>query len=325
MLALCACSLAPLSATWLDLSIVAGVMSLIALSFGFSYGQGGVLTLAQGAFAAIGAYATGFLSTRFGLSPYIGLILALLLPAVLGWGVARMVSRLPPLATALATLAFGTIVSVVVRHWDSVTGGFIGISGVPPVPGFDDPVAFNVLAWSFVCIAVLLCECLVRSAHGRALRVIRHDAARAIADGINVSAILGATLAMSGAIAGAAGWLYVHHISYMSPESLDNSTSISALLMAIVGGAGYIFGPILGTVILTVLGHFLPAQEAQGLFYGGCLVLILLIAREGVLGAAASVPWIRPPHRRSDRRSNGQPSQLPRDPAASLERPDFSA
>ena len=70
----------------------------------------------------------------------------------------------------------------------------------------------------------------------------------------------------------------------MSPHSLDTHVSISALLMAVVGGAGYILGPVLGTFLLNLLGKLLPAQEAQGLFYGAALVLILLIAPEGLLG-----------------------------------------
>jgi branched-chain amino acid transport system permease protein len=70
----------------------------------------------------------------------------------------------------------------------------------------------------------------------------------------------------------------------MSPQSLDTYVSISALLMAVVGGAGYILGPVLGTFLLNLLGKLLPAQEAQGLFYGGALILILIIAPEGLLG-----------------------------------------
>jgi branched-chain amino acid transport system permease protein len=70
----------------------------------------------------------------------------------------------------------------------------------------------------------------------------------------------------------------------MSPQSLDTQTSISALLMAVVGGADFILGPIIGTLLLNMLGKLLPAQEAQGLFYGGALIIILLIARDGLLG-----------------------------------------
>lgn len=279
------CAVAPVRAVWLDLAVLTGILSLIALSAGLCYGQAGILSMAQGAFAAIGAYATAVGATRYGWPPWLALVLALTLPALLAWGIARMVTRMAPLATALATLALGTLVEIVARSWDSVTGGYVGIAGVPPLPGFEKQALFNVLVWAIVCIAVLAYENLMRSAYGRALNGVRHDRTRAIADGVAVAPLLSAMLALSAAMAGVGGFLYAHYISYMSPQSLDTHTSISALLMAVVGGAGYILGPVLGTVLLTLLGKLLPAQEAQGLFYGGTLILILLVARDGLIGA----------------------------------------
>jgi branched-chain amino acid transport system permease protein len=289
VVAIVVCAVAPWRAVWLDLAVLTGILSLIALSAGLCYGQAGILSMAQGAFAAIGAYATAVGATRYGWPPWLALVLALTLPALLAWGVARMVTRMAPLATALATLALGTLVEIVARSWDSVTGGYVGIAGVPPLPGFEKPALFNVLVWTIVCIAVLAYENLMRSAYGRALNGVRHDRTRAIADGVAVAPLLSAMLALSAAMAGVGGFLYVHYISYMSPQSLDTNTSISALLMAVVGGAGYILGPVLGTVLLTLLGKLLPAQEAQGLFYGGTLILILLVARDGLIGAVERV------------------------------------
>ncbi|MBR1125687.1 branched-chain amino acid ABC transporter permease [Bradyrhizobium lablabi] len=286
MLALAAASCAVTSSNpvWLDISILTGILSLISLSAGLSYGQAGILSMAQGVFAAIGAYASAIATTRFGLSPFAALVFALALPALMAWSVARAVTWMAPLATALATLALGTLVEIVARNWDDVTGGYIGISGVPPIPGFEKPVVFNILVWGFVCVAVLLYENLMDSAWGRALNIIRHDRTRAIADGVAVAPLLSAMLAFSAAMAGAGGWLYVHYITYMSPQSLDTQTSISVLLMAVVGGADFILGPVIGTLLLNMLGKLLPAQEAQGLFYGGALIVILLVARDGLLG-----------------------------------------
>ena len=140
-----------------------------------------------------------------------------------------------------------------------------------------------------ICLSVLVYENLVQSPYGRALNVIRHNRFRADADGIDVPRLLSAAFAFSAAVAGSAGWLYAHYISFMSPSSLDTHMSISALLMAVIGGAGYILGPLVGTVLFDVLVRLLPAQELQGLFYGGTLILILLVAREGFLGLAARV------------------------------------
>ena len=286
IVAVIVCSVAPLRAVWLDMAVLTGILSLVALSAGLSYGQAGILSMAQGAFAAIGAYAAAVCSVRYGLPAPAGLLLALTLPAAIAWGLARMVTRMAPLATALATLALGTLIEIVARNWDGVTGGYVGIAGVPPIAGFEKPWVFNLLVWSIVCIAVLIYENLMRSAYGRALNAVRHDRTRAIADGVAVAPLLSAMLALSAVMAGAGGWLYAHYITYMSPQSLDTHTSISALLMAVVGGAGYILGPVLGTMVLNLAGKFLPAQEAQGLFYGGTLIVILLVARDGFMGAA---------------------------------------
>jgi len=279
-----ACAVAPLNPVWLDSVILTGILALISLSAGLAFGQAGILSMAQGAFAAIGAYATAVCATRFGLPAWAGLALAITLPAALAWALARMVTRMPELATALATLALATLLEIVARNWDAVTGGYVGIAGVPPVEGFGVAWRFNILVWVFVLLAVLAYENLMLSAHGRALNIVRHDRTRAMADGIAVAPLLSAMLATSGAMAGAGGWLYAHYITYMSPQSLDTHASISALLMAVVGGAGYILGPVLGTFLLNLLGKLLPAQEAQGLFYGGALILILLIAPQGLLG-----------------------------------------
>lgn len=281
-----ACAVAPLNPVWLDTVILAGIFALIALSAGLSFGQAGILSMAQGAFAAIGAYATAICATRFGLPAWVGLALAIALPATLAWGLARMVTRMPELATALATLALATLLEILARNWDAVTGGYVGIAGIPPVEGFGVGWRFNILVWVFVLIAVVVYENLMNSAHGRALNIVRHDRTRAMADGIAVAPLLSAMLATSGAMAGAGGWLYAHYITYMSPQSLDTYASISALLMAVVGGAGYILGPVLGTFLLSLLAKLLPAQEAQGLFYGGALVVILVVAPEGLMGWA---------------------------------------
>lgn len=279
-----ACAIAPLNPVWLDTVILTGVFALIALSAGLSFGQAGILSMAQGAFAAIGAYSTAVIATRFGLPAWVGLAIAIALPAALAWGLARMVTRMPELATALATLALATLLEIVARNWDAVTGGYVGIAGIPPIAGFEKAWRFNILVWVFVLVAVLFYENLMNSAHGRALNIVKHDRTRAMADGIAVAPLLSAMLATSGAMAGAGGWLYAHYITYMSPGSLDTHASISALLMAVVGGAGYILGPVLGTFLLSLLGKLLPAQEAQGLFYGGALIVILVVAPEGLLG-----------------------------------------
>ena len=210
--------------------------------------------------------------------------MAIALPALLAYGLARVVTRLTALATALATLALGSVIEIALRNMDSITGGYIGLAGIPGIGLIDTPLKYCALVWAMICLCVLMYENLVNSPFGRALNVIRHNRMRAQADGVNVPQLLSAAFAFSAAIAGSAGWLYAHYISYISPGSLDTQTSISALLMTVIGGPGIILGPLAGTVFLDVLVRHLPAQELQGMFYGGALILILILAPTGLLG-----------------------------------------
>ncbi|GAC1587947.1 MAG: branched-chain amino acid ABC transporter permease [Candidatus Velthaea sp.] len=275
------------NAVWLDWSVIVGIYALLALSVGLSYGQAGILSMAQGGLAAIGAYAAAIVTLKLGWSPYIGLLLALVLPTGISYGLARIVTRLAPLSVALATLALGTLIEIVLRNWDRFTGGYVGLTGIPAPGPIHSPADFQIATWVSVLIAVFLYENLMHSAYGRALRTIKHDRSRAIADGVPVSHLLSSAFALSGAMAGLAGWLYAHYVTFLDPASLGTTLSISVLLMAVVGGAGFVIGPIVGAVLLTVLTRMLPAQEVQGLFYGGALIVILLVAREGIVGALA--------------------------------------
>jgi branched-chain amino acid transport system permease protein len=271
---------------WMDSTVIIGIQALIALSVGLSYGQAGILSMAQAVLASVGGYVSAVLALKYGISPYIGLLAAVALPTAMAWVLARFVTPLDHLAAALATLALSTVIEIAARNWDSVTGGYVGLTGIPPLKGFGSPGAFCALVWACVCLVVFGYENLMRSPFGRALNTVRHDRARAMADGVDAPRLMSAAFALSAGIAGLAGWLYVHYIGFMGPGALDTGASISVLLMAVIGGVGYVLGPVIGTVLLTLVLHQLPAQEVQGLFYGVTLIVILLFARDGLMGYA---------------------------------------
>jgi branched-chain amino acid transport system permease protein len=269
---------------WLDTSVTIAIYGLIALSVGITWGQAGILSVAQAAFAALGAYATAIVTVQWGWSPYEGLAAALVLPALVAYPLAYVVTRLAPLALAIATLAFGEVFYMAVREGGDFTGGFIGLSGVPSIDIASTPLEFHLLAWGAVLLVVVLYANLAASRTGAALRTIRHDRQRAIADGIDVSRSLSGVFALSASIAGLAGWLYAHYITYLAPESLATTLSISVLLMAIVGGAATVLGPVLGAALLTLAYQVLPAAETQGMFYGGAVIVAIVLAPRGLLG-----------------------------------------
>jgi branched-chain amino acid transport system permease protein len=285
------------SASALDTGIVIAIYSLIALSVGVTYGMTGLLSVAQASLSAVGAYVTSILTISYDWSPWLTAPLAILLPAAFAYPFARVVTRLSPLALAIATLMFGYAFDIAVREGGNVTGGYIGLSGIPTIPGFESAMAFYALAWTLVVLAVAAYALIGQSHIGSALRTIRNDALRASADGIDVAHLRSVSMAIGGAMAGAAGWLYAHHLTYVGPESLSPALSLSALLMAVVGGVRSYIGPILGAVLLTLVYKFIPGQEVVGIFYGGALVLCLLVAPEGLMGLVGRA-WRRVPRQR---------------------------
>jgi branched-chain amino acid transport system permease protein len=297
-----ACAVIGGNLVWLNVSTLIAIYALIALSVGVTYGQAGILSVAQGTFAALGAYTTGILTLKFEWWPIAALPVAVLLPAAIAYPVAYQVVRLSPLALAIATLLFGKIVDVGLRSGGEFTGGYIGLSGVPQLDWFGSPQAFHAVAWLCVFIVVLLYANATSGAFGRAVQTIRHDTLRASADGVGIRQMQSQMFSLGAAIAGLAGWLYAHYTSFISPDSLGLHMSISALLMAVVGGSRYVLGPVVGAILLTLIVKYVPSQEVQGMFYGGSLTLVLLIAPAGIVGALAMLAkrLRTPASRRSD-------------------------
>ena len=269
---------------WLDTSVVIAIYSLIALSVGISYGQAGILSVAQAAFASVGAYATAIVTARYDLPAALGLLLALLLPPLIAYPLARVVTRLNALSLAIATLVFGQAFDIILREGGDFTGGYIGLSGIPPLPYASGLLQFHFVAWAAVLIIAVLLSNLIDSPFGRATNTLRADTLRAVADGVNVPHVRSAILAFSASVAGLGGWLYAHHIAYIGPDSLGPSVSLSVLLMAVVGGAQTVLGPIIGAALLTLLFKFIPSQEVQGMFYGGALIAVLVLTPNGLMG-----------------------------------------
>jgi branched-chain amino acid transport system permease protein len=286
VLALGAMPFAKSSATVADITIIVAIYALIALSVGVTYGMCGLLSVAQASLAAIGAYLSAILTNSQGWSPWATLPIAILVPACFAYPFARIVTRLSPLALAIATLMFGYLLDGLLREGGSLTGGYIGLSGIPQIPGAKTPQMYHLISWGLVIVGLIFYARLRASHIGLILRTIRSDSLRAAADGVDVAHFRSLAMSFGAALAGTAGWLYAHDLSYIGPDSLGPSLSLSALLMAVVGGVRSLGGPVLGAALLTLILHFMPGQESLGIFYGAVLILCLLVAPEGLSGLA---------------------------------------
>ena len=267
-----------------DTSITIATFSIIALSLGMSYGLGGMLSLAQATFAPIGAYGSAILAPQWEISPWLGPPGAILVPMAVAYVMARLIVRLSPLALALATLAFSQLVYLAVNEGGELTGGYIGISGIPGIEPFGSQFAMHLLGWILVLLVLLVYIRIRRSNAGRALMVIGTDTVLAQSLGVSVNARLAAIFALSGGVAGIGGWYYAHVRGYLAPSSLSLDMSFMIAIAVIIGGRRTLIGPILGGALLVLLRDFVPGTTSHGMFYGAGLIVALLLFPEGIMG-----------------------------------------
>jgi len=272
----------------LHLAILAGIYIILTLSLNLIIGYAGQVSLGHAAFYGIGAYASALVSLHWHF-PFPAAVLA----AILGAGLCGFALGLPTLRLkedylAIVTLGFGVIVDLVFLNLD-ITGGPDGLPGIPP-PSFSglslrEPWQYLILVVLAVLLVLVATYRLVDSYHGRALRAIRDHEITAQVMGINTPAYKVLIFTLAAALAGLAGSLYTHYITFINPESFGLHTSILILTMVVLGGMGSIAGSVLGAVILTILPEMLRQAHAyQDLIYGGLLVGLLILRPAGILG-----------------------------------------
>ena len=270
----------------LGTAVTVGIFSLMAVPLGFIYGQGGAISLAQGTFAAIGAYASGILTTHLDWSPAATVLIAIAVPALLALVIARPILRLPELSLALATLALGIVIEVVLQRGGDLTGSFRGLTGIPPLPFVEGRLGTYLFVWLAVLLLVFCYTNVVQTSRGRALNAIRIDRIHAEAVGVPVANQLAGYFALAAGVAGFAGWFYAHYIGYMAPESLNMTLSANLLFMVAIGGRKAPLGPVLGALIFTIARDFLPGLESQGMYFGALLLAVLIFLPDGLLSVS---------------------------------------
>jgi branched-chain amino acid transport system permease protein len=296
--------------------------ALAVLGLSLLMGYAGQISLGQAGFFAIGGYAAAFLSTldlsparsspavalaaRIGvlasrpdpfggdvlsLNPWAGLLAAVALAAAVAFAVGVPVLRLRGHYLAMATLAFGTIVSAVVVGTQRL-GAADGIAGVPPFPllpgvriggGATHRVANYYVAWGFVALAMLLLGNLVRSRTGRALRAIHgaEDAARAM--GVDAARLKVRVFVLAAAMSAFAGVLLTHFVGGIGPSEASVMKSVRYVAMVAVGGMGSLWGALAAASVLEFLslrGVFGAHDDAV---FGGILLVVMLFAPDGIL------------------------------------------
>lgn len=280
--------------------IMAGIFAVLALSLNLLLGYTGQLSLGHAAFFGIGAYASALLSVKLEWSPWLGLLAAVVLPGLAGWGIGRLALKLRGAYFVLLTISFAGVVSLVSVNWMDLTNGPLGIPGVPALavalPGlpelsFRGKGAFYYLVLAAVIAAYVLCRRLVASRVGRALVALRENEALAESVGIDGTHYLVLAAMLSAMMAGAAGGLYAHYTRFVSPEVFLFTYTVTMVIMVVAGGKGTLAGPVLGAVLFTVLPEALRALASwqwQMLLYGVLLIAALFFMPRGIVPALAA-------------------------------------
>ncbi|MBV8538208.1 MAG: ATP-binding cassette domain-containing protein, partial [Alphaproteobacteria bacterium] len=279
------------SAYDLRLFTLAGVYVLLVLGYQFIFGHVGALSLTQGAFFGLGAYASAILAVRGGWSFPETFALSIAIAVALAALIAVPVLRLESHYFALATLGIAQVLLLVCREWDGLTGGVNGISGVPGFALFGDAVPRGVpslaLVWSLVIVAAAVAWRIQRGLYGLVFHVVRAAPAAAGAIGLDSGRLrLGAFL-LSAAYAGGAGALFVRVNGIVSPDVLEFPVMVTCLAMTVIGGATRVAGAFVGAFLLVYLPEwFRPLDKYYLIAYGAGLLAMIVVAPDGLMGAA---------------------------------------
>jgi len=236
------------------------------------------------ALLTLGAYTTSVLvagNVTPALSPNLALAIAAVVGAIFGLIVGLPALRLRTFYFAITTLGFATIVTQVALAWQSVTGGGVGVAGpIFPKP-FDSQWGFYYFCFALAAICTWMTANIAASRFGRALTAIRDAEVAAEACGIAKPALLGAVFLFSGAVAAIAGGLFASLQSYITPDAFTLDLSVLFFIAILIGGRSSILGPLLGTILLTVLPEFAAPLVAWSTFLYAVLLLVIVLAMPG--------------------------------------------
>ena len=280
------------------------LFAALATSWNIIGGYGGQFSLLHGVYFAIGAYTSAIMTIRFGLSPWISLIPAAVIAAIVGALVCWPLFRLKGKFFGIATLAVSEVVFVLVNYFDGLTGGPRGLS-VPFKAGLSNMIFTNRFSYALLMLA-LLAVCLLisgfvfRTRLGYYLQAVRDEQDAAQASGIHVMRVKLMGMALSAAMTAVGGVFFAMYLRFIDPPTLLSLQEVGVrfLLIALIGGVGTVFGPLVGAILIVPVEFYLRATLGGAVpgghlvVLGTVLVLCPLFLKRGIFGAAESL-WLR--------------------------------
>ena len=279
---------------WIVLLDNIGLAALVAMGLVLLTGVGGLTSFGQAAFCGFGAYTTAVLTTTYGLSPWLTLPASLIVAGVAAVLLGLVTVRLSGHYLPLGTIAWGISLYYLFGKLEFL-GRNDGISGIPPLSigtlRMLDPGTIYFVIWFFVILSALLSMNLLDSRTGRAIRALRRGHIAAEAFGVQTARAKLLVFIYAAVLAGLSGWLYAHFQRAANPTPFGAQAGIEYLFIAVVGGAGYVWGGVLGAAIVIILKEVLQSYlpllfggqgQLELIVFGVLLVVLLQIAPTGV-------------------------------------------
>ncbi len=280
-----------------------GLYAMVALGLVLLTGVGGLTSFGQAAFVGLGAYTTGVLTTAtelpgwlswLGGSPWLALVVGLVFTATVAIVLGSLTLKLSGHFLPLGTIAWGISLYFLFGTMETL-GGHTGLTGIPPISIFgwelDQGEEIFYLIWAFLLSAVLTTQNLLDSREGRAIRALKGGMVMAEAMGVNTSRSRMIIFVIAALHACASGWLYAHMQRFVNPTPFGLHIGIEYLFMAVVGGAGHVWGALVGAGVITILKQWLQdllprilgtSGNFEVIVFGLMMVLVLQRARDGL-------------------------------------------
>jgi ABC-type branched-subunit amino acid transport system ATPase component/ABC-type branched-subunit amino acid transport system permease subunit len=279
---------------WVTLLNYIGLYSIVAIGLVLLTGIGGMTSFGQAAFVGLGAYATAYLTTQYGVSPWFALIVGVMVTGLVALVLGLVTMRLSGHFLPLGTIAWGLALYFLFGNLDAL-GKYDGINGIPVLNVFGIELESGrhiyYLIWVVVLLSVISVQNLLNSRTGRAIRALRGGGLMAEAMGVNTAWMRVVIFVYAAVLAAVSGFLYAHLQRAVNPTPFGLNHGIEYLFMAVVGGVAHVWGAVLGAAILTVLQDWLQTLlpkllgengNFEIIVFGVLMVLLLQYARRGV-------------------------------------------
>jgi branched-chain amino acid transport system ATP-binding protein/branched-chain amino acid transport system permease protein len=286
-----------------------GLGTLVALGLVLLTGVAGVMSFGQQVFAGLAAYTTAVLTTQYAASPWVALLVGLMLVATVALFLGAITLRLSGHYLPISTIAWGIAIYFMFGNME-LLGKHTGLPDLPPISlagvRLDSGPKIYYLIWAIALALLLAAANLLDSRSGRAIRALRFRGVMAESFGVDTSWLKTIVFLYAALFAGLSGWLYAHFLRFVSPSAFNVNAGIDYLFMAVIGGASHVWGAVIGASILTLLKEWLKGVMptrfgASGnyeiVMFGVLMMLLLHRASAGL--APVLVRWTIKPRKRA--------------------------